>query len=214
MLQSRVGFSIRQLAQEVEVAPRTVFRDLGLLKKAGIPIWYDQARHGYSLSPACQIKTSPLSPDELAAVMVAAHVFSLSCGGELGSLVRESMGKLLVQTPASIQGELVNLLQAIIDDMPATPDAISSPPAIREIFLAIRQKRQIRIVYDSEDEIVRPVRTKVIPQQLVATQGSWYLIGRSSWHRKVCRFDLRHILSTEQVASSCESAEIAANAPK
>jgi predicted DNA-binding transcriptional regulator YafY len=207
LLQSRVGFSIQRLAEEAEVTPRTIFRDLVLLKDAGIPVWYDRTSRSYGLSPAFQIRTSPISPDELAAVMVAAHVFSLACAGELGDLVRQAIGKLLVQAPAGIQWELANLLHAITGDAADAPDATGPPRAIYEIFLALRQKRPLRIVYDSKQETVRPLRTKVTPEQLVAAQGAWHLIGRSSWHRKVHRFDLRHILSTEPITVAEDSAE-------
>jgi predicted DNA-binding transcriptional regulator YafY len=211
IMQSRIGHGPAYLAREFEVSKRTIYRDLCLLKQAGVPLAYDPEKCGYSLHfhTPFHIKLSPISDDELAAMMLAAHIFSLSCVGELNHLIGQAIRKLLLQVPANLREEVANLLNSVSSDPLPVPCPTGSQRVIYELFAAIRQKRPIRIVYDSENEPIRPIRTKVTPRQLAAIDGSWHLIGRSSWHRKVYRFDLQHILIAEQVKDAYNSVETA-----
>lgn len=49
MLQSGRAYSPNELAQELEVSRRTVFRDLVVLRMAHIPYYYDRQRRGYKI---------------------------------------------------------------------------------------------------------------------------------------------------------------------
>jgi predicted DNA-binding transcriptional regulator YafY len=64
-LQSRIGYTIEDLAREFEVSERTVYRDLCLLAEAGIPTFYDAKKHGRTLAQNSCIRASILSNDEL-----------------------------------------------------------------------------------------------------------------------------------------------------
>ena len=46
MLQGRRGYTVNELAGELEVSRRTIFRDLNMLEMARIPYYYDQQRGG------------------------------------------------------------------------------------------------------------------------------------------------------------------------
>ena len=86
---------------------------------------------------------------------------------------------------------------------------MGSPRVINEVFAALRRRRPIRIVYDSDEETTRPLRTKVTPRRLIVSHENWYLIGRSSWHRKNYRFALQNIHCVEQIESVSRSVESA-----
>jgi predicted DNA-binding transcriptional regulator YafY len=214
MLQSRIGYSTKTLACELDVSPRTVYRDLGLLAEAGIPVFYDAKKRGHLLKDQFNLRISQLTNDELIALLLAAHIFSLSCAGEIGRPIRQAINKLMVQIPTSLRDDIANLLNSVGGKPSSSLWPQGSQPAIAEILLAIRQKRQIRVIYRSGEKSSPSLRTKITPQRLVAAPGHWYLIGRSSWHRKVFRFDLQHIRHAEQteqcsesVASPCQPAQ-------
>jgi predicted DNA-binding transcriptional regulator YafY len=207
LVRSSVGCSIDYLAHEFGVSKRTVHRDLCRLREEGIPVLHDTARRGYILRPPFDIKTYPISGDELAAIMLAAHIFSLSCVDVLSQPIRQAIGKLLDQAPATIRDDVANLLNSVTGTTPPVFCQMGSLCVINEVFAALRRRRPIRIVYDSEEETTRPLRTKVTPRQLIVSHENWYLIGRSSWHRKNYRFALQHIQTAEQVESGHDSAE-------
>jgi predicted DNA-binding transcriptional regulator YafY len=194
-----VGYSIEYLAREFTINKRTVYRDLDVLRKAGIPVAYDAARRGYIVSPPFDIKLSSISEDQLAAAMLAAHIFSFSCAEELSQLIRQAISKLLAQTPTALREEVAHLLSSVVRTAPASLPSRDLQQMIHEILTAIRRRRPIRIVYNSGGETVRLIKTKVTPQRLAVSQENWYLIGRSSWHRKQYRFNLLHIRQAEQI---------------
>ena len=209
LLQSRIGYSTKDLAHQCEVSKRTIFRDLRLLTKSGIPVCYDSKRRGYILQTYSNVFTRGLSSDELIALLLAAHIFSLSCDHKISRSIHQAIGKLLGQTPAVLREEIAGLLKSVSGKPSTTLWPRGSRPVVAEILTALRQKRHIRIVYHPSEESARPLQTKVTPHQLVAAQGHWYLVGRSSWHRKVWRFDLRHIHQAEHLEDTSDTYRIA-----
>jgi predicted DNA-binding transcriptional regulator YafY len=207
MLQSRIGYSISYLAREFEVSKRTIYRDIRFLEEAGIPICYDPQKGGHILPHHFNLCVSKLSGDELTALLLAGHIFSLSCVREISHSLHQAITKLLAQVPISFRENIDNLLNSIrgIPSSALWPEGSQAVAAA--ILSAISQKRQVRIVYDPPVGTAIPLRTKVTPHCLMASEGRWYLIGRSSWHRKVYRFDLKHIQIAEQVDNSHESME-------
>jgi predicted DNA-binding transcriptional regulator YafY len=207
MLQSRIGYSISDLAREFEVSKRTIYRDFCFLREAGISVHYDPQKGGHILQHHFNLCVSKLSGDELTALLLAAHIFSLSCVQQISHPIHQAISKLMAQMPIPFRENMGNLLNAIRGIPSSVLWPGGSQAVVAEILSAIGQKRQIRIVYDPPEGTAIPVRTKVTPNCLTASEGCWYLIGRSSWHRKVYRFDLKHIQIAEQVANSHESTE-------
>ena len=204
-LQSRIGYTIEDLAREFEVSERTVYRDLCLLAEAGIPTSYDAKKHGRTLAHHSCIRASILSNDELTALLLAAHVFALSCSPEVGHPVHQAVGKILAQTPAILRHDISSLLDAVNGKPSPALWPQESQAAVAEILTAIRQKRAVRIVYRTARQPSAAIRTKITSHHLVAAGRHWYLVGRLSWHRKVFRFDLRHIRSAQQINESPNS---------
>lgn len=207
ILQSRIGYSISHLAREFEVSKRTIYRDFRLLKEAGIPIHYDPQKGGHVLQHHFNLCVSRLSGAELTALLLASHIFSLSCVREISHPLHQAISKLVSQLPISFRENLSTLLGSIRGVPSATLWPGGSQVVIAEIISAISQKRQVRIVYEPPEETAEPIRTKVTPNCLMASEGCWYLVGRSSWHRKTQRFDLERIQIAEQVDDSHESTE-------
>jgi predicted DNA-binding transcriptional regulator YafY len=205
ILQSRVGYSINHLACEFEVSKRTIYRDFHLLGEAGIPINYDPQKGGHVLQHNYSLCASKISGDELTALLLAAHIFSLSCVREVSNPVHQAISKLLAQMPISFRENMGNLLNSIRGTHSSALWPGGSQAVVAEILSAISQKRQVRIVYDPSDGTAISVHTKVTPNCLMASEGRWYLVGRSSWHRKTQRFDLEHIQIAKQVDNSRES---------
>ena len=204
MLQSRIGYSTGELAREFEVSERTIYRDLRLLEKSGIPVRYDPQRRGHVLLYPMDLSISKLSSDELTSLLLAAQVFSLSCVPQISRALHQAIGKLLAQMPILFREEISHLLNSIRGDLSSPSWSEGQQSIVAEILTALRQKQQIRIIYDSEETTCAPLHTKVTPNGLMISEGCWYLIGRSSQHRKVFRFDLRHIRMAEQVDNSHE----------
>jgi predicted DNA-binding transcriptional regulator YafY len=198
----RTGCRIGDLAREFEVSRRTVYRDLALLAEAGICVFYDTKRCCHAIRRDPDLRAAKLLPEELMALLLSAHIFSLSCSAEVGRPLRQAVGKLVAQTPMALRAEIMNLLTSVSGRPLPTLWPRASQSVIGEILAAIRSDNPLRIVYRTDDESASAVHTKISAHRLVATDGRWYLVGRSSWHRKVCRFDLQHIRHAGQAESS------------
>jgi len=84
----------------------------------GFPVSFDPKRRGYGLRTPLRIKPPAISEDEWAALLLGAHIFSLSDTGEFGQLVRQAIDKLLAQTSAAVRDEVSTLLNSVVDDFP------------------------------------------------------------------------------------------------
>jgi predicted DNA-binding transcriptional regulator YafY len=200
--QSRIGHTIEDLARAFEVSERTVYRDLRLLADAGVPTSHNAEKRGRTLEHNILIRTSRLSNDELTSLLLAAHIVSLSYSADVGHPIHQAVGKVLAQAPATLREDLAGLLNSISGKPTAALWPLGPQSAMTEILAAIRQKRPIRIVYRPAQQSASAIHTKITSPRLVAAGLHWYLIGRSSWHRKVFRFDLRHVHSVQQIDES------------
>ncbi len=213
MLQSRIAYSVSDLAHELGVNKRTVYRDIRFLEEADIPIRYDPRKGGYVLQCHFDLRIPNVSHDELTAILLAAHIVSLSCVRTISHTLGQAINRLLAQTPLSFRESAANLLSSVRGTPSVTSWPHGSTGAIAEILSALSQKRQVRIVYDPPGEAATSVRTKVTPNYMMASGKRWYLVGRSSWHRRVERFDIRHVRFAEQVDASEEPTETASVNP-
>lgn len=200
LLQSRIGYRTNYLARQFQVSRRTIFRDIQFLEEIGIPVLFDSRKDGYVLSDHFNPSASKLANDEMAALLLAGHIFSLSCGGAISHSLNQAVSKLLVQMPTSFRDDMGNLLNSIHIASPATSWLGGSQSAVMEVLSAICRKQQVRIVYKPKTGAGKPpVHTKVTPNRLITSDGRWYLVGRSTWHRKTYRFDVEHIQSAESI---------------
>lgn len=190
LLQSSVGYSTSELACHLQVSHRTVYRDLRALEEAGVTRCYDHDRQGHVLAPGFHVEASALTADELAMLLMAAHVSIPSCGPEIGRVVRHAINKLLSQAPPQTRREVAGLLGTIRAG--SLPDATDGQ-VLSQVIAAVRGRRPIRLTFVTGSEPDHWFSTKVTPRSLTQTREGWQLAGRCSWHRTTCRFDLRHV---------------------
>jgi predicted DNA-binding transcriptional regulator YafY len=69
-LQSGRLYNARQLADLCEVSHRTMFRDLKVLQKSGIPVLYDDQRRGYFMPAASFLPPTDLTLQEALALII------------------------------------------------------------------------------------------------------------------------------------------------
>lgn len=199
MLQSRIGYSPSALAREFEVSKRTIYRDRRLLEEAGIPIWHEPHKGGYIVGCRLTPCSSRLSDKELTVLLLAAHIFSFSCGRETCRPLHQAISKLLAELPCDSRENVGNLLNSIRSSPACALWPRGSQAVIAKIFSAISRKRAVRIVYTLPGRTAVPLQTKVNPDYLMVSEKNWQLVGRSSWHRKVCHFNLEYIRDVQEI---------------
>lgn len=177
LLQSRGRLTARQLADELEVSVRTVYRDLEALGAAGVPV----VTHG-GPGGGCRLLEGWRSPLLGISAEEATALLAVSAGGSLqrialGDALAQARLKLLASLPAtSRDGTRAAAARFHIDTQAwfRPPEPV---PHLAELADAVRRERRLRITHRRRDG--RTTTRTVDPLGLVAKAGVWYLVARS-----------------------------------
>ncbi|MFS8111482.1 YafY family protein [Rhizobium jaguaris] len=145
------------IAEELEVSKRTVYRDIGDLIGQRVPI-SGEAGFGYLLDPAYDMPPLMLTPDEIEAVILGAQWVA----GHSDTLIANAARDVIVKIAAAVPENLRPFIaEPSIGVKPGSrpPTEIIDVADIRE---AIRQRRKLALCYQAEngeitDRIVWPV---------------------------------------------------------
>jgi len=197
LLYSQAGYGVAELASQLGVSTRTIYRYIDVLRTVGIPVQFDEQKGGYVVASQFRLKVAQLTENELALLLLAAHSSPIANGGELGKVITEASSKLLAQAPMELRTAAARLLRACQIAADARLPSQEEHQQCLQILAAIRQQRQIRLLYQAEPPQDSTIQTKVAPYRLVLQSENAHLFGHSSWHRKVYRFQLRQITRIE-----------------
>jgi len=192
MLQSGRSYTANELAGELEVSRRTVFRDLNVLELAHIPYYFDPKSRGYRISRHFFLPPVNLTLTEALAILLTTgrpgkgHRLPL-----LGQGARAAM-KLQSVLPPAIRrqvGTLVNRLSVSLGPL-ASHEGLNA--MFEELAQAIASRYVCRLVYVSFHER-KQIIMNVHPLRLVFFGRAWYLIAYSTHHRQIRTFKLGRI---------------------
>ena len=138
----------QDLARELGISIRTLYRDIATLQGQGADIQGEPGL-GYVLRPGFTLPPLMFSADEIEALVLGSRwVAARSSDSRLSSSARQALSKITSVLPADLRDrvEATNLL------VPQSANADSIDAA--EIRLAIRDERKITIGYRSLDNVV------------------------------------------------------------
>lgn len=185
LLQSRGRMTAVQLAEELEVSERTIYRDLDALSAAGVPVYAERGPGGgCSLLDSYRTTLTGLNQDEVRAL------FMLSIPAPLAELgvdqeLRAALLKLSASLPASRRPDEERTRQCIHLDSAGWSETVEPVPHLQAIHQAVWQERKLhitgRLIFGAQAEWL------VDPYGLVAKAGSWYLVCARDGHTRVHR---------------------------
>lgn len=166
-LRSRPVARAEDLAQALEVSPRTVYRDIAHLQGSGLPI-EGEAGVGYLLRPGFDLPQVAFTHDQIAALAAGLSFVEQSGDSDLATAAREVRAKLQAGMPQSGTRALTD---APFFAVPRRAKALPHTAALRR---AIRQRRVIRLAYtdgtaQSTDRCLRPLALWSIPEGWMVT---------------------------------------------
>ena len=200
-LQAGRGHNAEALAVHLEVSRRTVFRDIEILRQAGIPLAYDEQKQGYRIPGTCLLPATNFTAEEAMALIVLCHDLGdcsqLPFFGPAGTAAL----KLESSLPARLREELRTTTDTIRIQLAPNNPLGGQTTVYTQLLNAISRRQSVRIHYQSlaESELIT---TRLSPYRLLFSRRSWYAIGRSSLHRATRTFNLsriRHLASTEEI---------------
>jgi predicted DNA-binding transcriptional regulator YafY len=179
LLQNKGKMTTNALAQELEVTPRTIHRDMEALSAAGIPILAERGKTGgWRLMDQYKTNLTGLKQNEIKSLFFSP---SLELLGDLGLTQewQEARQKLLASLPSSMNQHSFDTWNRIYADTSTWKDAPRNVHESLEVLQkAIWQEKQLIIDYRKADG--SSGKRTVEPLGLVAKRNSWYLIALSN----------------------------------
>ncbi|WP_151770307.1 helix-turn-helix transcriptional regulator [Streptomyces abyssomicinicus] len=176
LLQHRGRMTARQLAGELEVSVRTVYRDVEALGAAGIPL-YGESGHagGYRLVDGYRTRLTGLTADEAQAAFLAALPGTAAELG-LGEALATAQLKLSAALPAELREHAARTQERFLLDAPGWYGDTDPVPHLPAVAAAVWTRRAVVLRYRrwrAPEEIER----RVEPYGLVLKAGRWYTVA-------------------------------------
>ncbi|HEY3507069.1 MAG TPA: WYL domain-containing protein [Actinocatenispora sp.] len=194
LIQSRHRMTAPQLAAELGVSERTVYRDVRALSDAGIPIYAEQGgRGGYSLVDGYSTRLTGLTRAEAEALFLSGAQTPAAALG-----LSDALAAAQLKVLAALPGELRDVSEAVgrryFVDAPRWFRPAEPPRHLAALAGAVWADRVVTAAYDrgrgrpgSTGE--RAVRRRIEPYGLVLKDAVWYLAGRVGGSVRTYRVD-------------------------
>ncbi|MEU0534581.1 helix-turn-helix transcriptional regulator [Amycolatopsis tolypomycina] len=176
LLQNRGRMTAEELAEELEVSVRTVYRDIDALSASGVPVYADRGRTGgYRLVDGYRTRLTGMTEEEAQSLSLAGLPVAAAELG-LGTVLAAAQLKLYAALPAELRDRAGRVAERFYLDVPGWHRGIESLPALSAIADAVWSSRRIRIRYERWGQ--RVVERDLEPLGLILKAGNWYLAGR------------------------------------
>ncbi len=174
-LNVRGRVSAQQLADELEVSLRTIYRDIEALGAAGIPVYATRGRTGgFQLLDGYRTKLTGISPDEADALFLAGLPGAAADLG-LGSVLAATQLKLLAALPPELRERAGRIRDRFHLDAPGWLREADAPPHLVAVADAVWSQRRVEVRYERANRVV--VDRVLEPLGLVLKAGTWYLVA-------------------------------------
>jgi predicted DNA-binding transcriptional regulator YafY len=179
LLQTRGRMTAQQLATELEVSVRTIYRDVESLHEAGIPLYGDAGpAGGYQLLDGYRTRLTGLSADEAQAMFLAALPGPAAELG-LGSVMAAAQLKVKAAMPPELADRSGRIQERFLLDAPGWYDDGDTSPFLPAVADAVWNQRVITVLYRRWTEPTEVERT-LAPYGIVLKTGKWYAVAESA----------------------------------
>jgi len=145
------------LAAELEVSPRTVYRDIAALMAQRVPI-HGEAGFGYLLADEYDMPPLMLTPTELEAIVLGAQWVATRSDPQLSPAAHDVLAKIAAAVPAHLRPFVAEPSTAARPPLRVS----ATQPDTATLRDAIRRRMKLRLIYLTEadqrtERTVRPV---------------------------------------------------------
>ncbi|MFP1629032.1 helix-turn-helix transcriptional regulator [Streptomyces sp. 5K101] len=176
LLQTRGRMTAAQLARELDVSVRTVYRDVEALHSAGVPL-YGDAGHagGYQLLAGYRTRLTGLSAGEAEALFLSGIPGPAAELG-LGPALAAAQLKLRAALPAALRDQADRIRTRFHLDAPGWYAADEEVPHLTAVADAVWHSRVLAVRYRRWKEPT-DVDRRLEPYGLVLKAGRWYVVA-------------------------------------
>jgi predicted DNA-binding transcriptional regulator YafY len=176
LLQTRGRMTAAQLAAELEVSVRTVYRDVEALGAAGVPLYGDAGHDGgYRLLDGYRTRLTGLTADEAEALFLAGAPGPAAELG-LGPVLAAAQLKVRAALPAELRAHADRISGRFHLDAPGWYAQAEEAPYLPQVAEAVWNSRVLCVLYRRWAEPT-DVERRLEPYGLVLKAGRWYLVA-------------------------------------
>ncbi|MEU6643654.1 YafY family protein [Saccharomonospora sp. NPDC046836] len=176
LLQNRGRMTAEELAAELEVSVRTVYRDIEALSEAGVPVYADRGRTGgYQLVDGYRTRLTGLTGDEARSLALAGLPVAAAELG-LGTVLAAAQLKLFAALPEELRARAGQVAERFYLDVPGWHRGIERLDRLADVADAVWRSRRLRVRYRRWDNSA--VERVLEPLGLILKAGNWYLAAR------------------------------------
>jgi predicted DNA-binding transcriptional regulator YafY len=185
LLQTRGRLTAAQLAEELEVSIRTIYRDVEALSESGVPIYAERGPHGgVRLVDGYRTRLTGLTDSEAEALFLSGLPGPAAELG-FGTVVAAARLKVLAALPPELRARASRINQRFHLDAPGWFQVSESAPHLQTLSTAVWEDRCLHISYRRRDSQV--VERDIEPLGLVLKGGVWYLVAGGSGQPRTYR---------------------------
>ncbi len=173
------GITGGQLAKELEIPLRTVYRDFEAIQEAGFPIYTERVgktSYWKLLNTFKQNFPLPLTTTELMALHISRDLLSIF----QGTIFHESIESLFQKVKSALAPEVLQYVENISGKLKICLGPAKRLPGMKEAIKALSEatagKRRVEILYGAVST-GRETKRKIDPYQVWVMNGGFYLIG-------------------------------------
>ncbi len=205
VLQGGTSKSAAELAEQLQVSRRTLFRDLATLKEAGVPYYHESAK-GYRIDPSFFLPPVNLKVTEALGLMLLAKSATHHADQPFYQPAIDAIHKLACLLPPAYRDVTVDML----DNVSVAPGTRHTTGRDQSHFAnlqrAIDGRRVCRMRYHSLFD-GGDIDVRLEPYHLHHSVRAWYAMGRNAEHGDVRIYKLSRILELEVTDEAYELEE-------
>jgi predicted DNA-binding transcriptional regulator YafY len=174
LLQTHRYWTGDELADRLEVSPRTVRRDVDRLRALGYPVRASRGvAGGYQLEAGASLP--PLLLEDEEAVAIAAALSTAAAGAAAGTEEHalRALSKIVQVMPAPLRRRVAAIQEYTVPVV--FPGPVVDASALARLAQACRDDERVEFGYTARDG--SETRRRVEPHRLVTIGRRWYLVG-------------------------------------
>ena len=192
ILQSGQGKNVSELAAELEVSRRTVFRDLNMLELAHIPYYFDREQDRYKINHHFFLPPVNLTMGEALALMVMSMKQRTTTSLPLAAEASRAAMKLESVLPPTVRAHIGSMMEHL-QIRPAPSARHEGLDAMLDRLMDATARRRIgRMTYDSFFDR-KQITLTIHPLRLTFIHRAWYLLAFSTEHKEIRTFKVGRI---------------------
>lgn len=169
VINAKRSFTVRELADEFGLSPRTITRDLQELSEVGFPIYSVQGRGGgYRLLHERMLPPIAFSENEAVAVFFACQSLQYFGSVPFDESAASAIHKFYHYLPADTKEQIDRLRNRVVI---WNPHRTMSADCLQTLLQAIMNDSVVTIAYKSGDGVTQ---RDIQPIGLYASEGYWY----------------------------------------